>query len=465
MTGVTVSGDPELRFKNPPIERGHWLLGILPEVQRDPLAFFMSLASRHGNITRFRFLAWERTLINHPDYIKHVLVDNNKNYSKNGFDYQLLRSFLGEGLLTSDGDFWLSQRRMIQPAFHKQKIQAYASLITGIAQEMLDGWKEIVRAQEPLDISQEMMRVTLTVVGKALFGQYLSQEAETVGPSFMIINEDISRRVRSLLSPPLSIPTSRNRRYRAAVRSLDQIVHRIISGRRIEIEKSGPESRDDLLAMLLLARDEETGKGMSDSQLRDEVMTLMLAGHETTANTLSWTAFLLSTHPEIEQRLSQELAQVLDDRVPTVEDLTNLTYTKMVIQESMRLYPPAWLITRFAENEDRVGGYPIPARTNVLMSPYITHRHPEFWVNPEEFDPERFTAEASAKRPVYAYFPFGGGPRLCIGRDFALLEAQLILAMVISRYRLRLAPGACVEPEALITLRPRYGMPVIVSER
>lgn len=258
--------------------------------------------------------------------------------------------------------------------------------------------------------------------------------------------------------PPLSVPTPRNRRINAAIHTLDAIVQGLIQERRQRAIERG-----DVLSLLLLARDEETGQGMSDQQVRDEVMTLLFAGHETTSNLLAWTWFLLATHPEVEQRLQAELDAVLGGRLPTVEDLAHLPYGHRVLEETLRLYPPAWSLARKALVDDKVGGYVLPASTIILMSPYVTHRHPAFWEEPERFDPDRFTPERVAVRPRYAYFPFGGGPRQCIGNTFALMEAHLILATVAQRYRLRLVPDHPVEPQALLTLRPRDGLPMLLE--
>src|SRR5258707_3735020 len=282
------------------------------------------------------------------------------------------------------------------------------------------------------------------------------QETSTVGPAVTTVLELFGDYVFRPF-PPLGIPTPRNRRMQLAIRALDQMVYRMIAERRMLQTDTG-----DLLSMLLLAEDEETGQGMNDRQVRDEILTLLLAGHETTANTLTWTWYLLSEYPEVERRLHAELNEVLGGRVPTVEDLPDLKYTRMVLEEALRLYPPAPLLSRKAIAADELQGYPIAANSMIMISPYATHRHPAFWEEPERFDPERFTPERSAARPAYAYFPFGGGPRICIGNHFAMMEAQLILSTVAQRYQLRLIPGHPVEPQMVVTLRPRYGLPMTI---
>jgi cytochrome P450 len=441
-------------LKTPPGPPGHFLLGHLPEIRRGPLQFLERLAREYGDIARFRFLNNEGYLLNHPDFIRHVLVENNRNYNKQSFDYQILKPIVGNGLLTSDGDFWLRQRRLIQPSFHKQRIKNFGNIMVESTLEMLERWN--LSDQRELDISFEMTRLTLTIVGRALFSKDIGQEADVVGEAFSYANEYITNRTRTPLALPISWPTPANQRFRKAKKDLEAVVLEMIAERRST--KNRIERPPDLLDMLLQARDERSGEGMTDSQLQDEVMTLMLAGHETTANALTWTWYLLSQNPSAEDRLHEELEVVLAGRSPSIDDISSLPYTSMVVQEAIRLYPPAWIIGRKVVSDDEIGGYHIPAGSTVEMSPYLMHRHTSFWKHPKRFDPERFTPEASEKRPAFSYFPFGGGPRLCIGRDFALLEARLILAGVASKYRLALSPGHPIELDPLITLRPKHGM-------
>lgn len=459
--------------KTPPGPRGNFLFGSLIDIRRDPLEFLTGL-THYGDIVKFRFFMWDGFLLNHPDHIKHVLVTNNRNYNKQALAYQMLKPLVGEGLLTSDGDLWLSQRRLVQPAFHRQRINTFAEIMTTSTAEMLSRWQSIPAGQA-IDISEEMMRLTLSIVGKSLFSQDIGAEADVVGRSFSFANEYIATRTRSFFAPPLNWPTPGNRRFHAARNELQAVVRAILAERRQAHRREayrreahpsgGTGSHADLLDMLLHAVDEGTGQGMTDQRLQDEVMTLLLAGHETTANALTWTWYLLSQNPPAEQRLHAELDQVLGERLPTLDDLPRLPYTRMVIQESMRLYPPAWIISRKCIAGDILGGYPIPPGGIVELSPYLMHRHPGFWPDPERFDPQRFTPQAVEQRPAFAYFPFGGGPRLCIGRDFAMLEAQLVLATVARRFRLRLQPGHPVELEPLITLRPRHGMKMLLEEK
>lgn len=432
---------------------GGWLaLKLMPELRRDPWGLFFKLTQEYGDIVRFQLFGWPFYLITHPDHIRYILQENYLQYDKDVFDYQLLKHFLGNGLLTNEGDSWLRQRRLMQPAFHRQRIAALGKLMTETTLAHMQSWEAFVQGNTPFDMTVEMMRLTLHIVCKALFSVDVTDEADTIGSAFSVVNRHLAQHSSSPLLP-LSLPTPGNLRFRSAVRALDDVVYEIIRQHR---EHSS--TADDLLSMLLQARDAETGEGMNDQQLRDEVITLLLAGHETTANALSWTWYLLSQHPEVEQQLHNELEEVLAGRLPTSEDLPRLSYTHMVIQEAIRLYPPSWIISRNAVAEDSIGGYAIPARAPILLLPYVTHRHPAFWQDPERFDPTRFAPEQIATRPRYAYVPFGGGPRQCIGNTFALTEAQLILATVAQQYRAILVPGQKVSPEPLITLRPRNGL-------
>jgi len=432
------------------------ILGSL-ELMRNPLPFMMKTFAEYGDVVRYRVLNSHVYLIAHPDGVQHILQGNNRNYDKSSFDYQLLKRQLGEGLLTSDGPLWLRQRRLIQPVFHRQRVAALGEMMAQLTLEMLESWAMLAREQRPFDVAVEMMRLTLRIVGRALLSLEIGAQADTVAASVTTLNEAFGEfNLIDVFAP--FIPTARRRKLRAAVSALDAIVYGIIAERR----RTGVDM-GDLLSMLLAARDEETGEGMNDQQLRDEVLTLILAGHETTANALAWTFYLLSQNPEAERKLGAELREVLNGRAPTVADLANLSYTRMVIDESMRIYPPAWAVSRAALEEDEIGGFRIPKGAVVTPSQYVTHRHPGFWTEPERFDPERFTPDRTESRPRFAYFPFGGGPRLCIGNTFALTEATLVLAVVAQRYRLRLTPGHPIELQPLVTLRPRYGVKVTLE--
>lgn len=440
--------------ETPPTLRGHWLSGNVREVQQGPLALYARAREQFGDVVRLRAIPsvyWY--LVTHPNDVEHVLQTNQRNYRKPEVFSKAVGLIAGRGLLTSEGDFWRHQRQLAQPAFHRERLAALATLITDAAESTAEGWTQHAQSGASVNVAAEMIRLTLKIVSLALFSTEISDKADRVGPATRVAFEHANYRMSHPLALPERIPTRRNRRFLKAKRRLDELVFAIINERR----RTG-EDRGDLLSMLLLTRDEETGEGMSDQQLRDEVITLLLAGHETTAAALSWTWYLLSLHPDVEHKLLAELAQVLSGRTPTFDDLPHLSYTTMVFEESMRLYPPAWGQPRQAIADDRIGGYHIPAGAIINLCQWLTHRHPDFWENPEQFDPERFTQERAAKRPRFAYFPFGGGARQCIGNNFAMMEAQLILATLAQHFSLVLVPRHPVEPDPTFTLRPRYGM-------
>jgi cytochrome P450 len=364
-----------------------------------------------------------------------------------------LSVLIGRGLFTSEGAFWLRQRRLAQPAFHRERLAGFAATMVTATEAMLERWGRETRLRGALDVAAEMSALTLEIVGRTLFSRDLTGEAETVGRALLEALELMNDRTMSVVATPLWWPTWRNARLRRAIRELDRTVLEIIAARR----RDGVD-RGDLLSMLLQVRDEEDGRGMTDRQLRDEVMTFVLAGHETTAVALSWTWLLLDRHPHVADRLREEVGAAIGDRAPTVADLPRLVYARQVVQKAMRLFPPVWGFMRQATVADRIGGFTVPKRAMITICPWVTYRHAAFWPDPERFDPERFAPEQVAARRRFAYIPFGGGPRLCIGNEFALMEAQLVLAMAVRRYRLRLAPRQVVVPECRLTLRPRGGL-------
>ncbi len=374
----------------------------------------------------------------------------------------IFKPVVGEGLLTSEDELWLRQRRLMQPLFHRRSVAAFGALMTDETLAMLKRWRPAMENGTTLDVPVEMARLTLTIATGALFHAHVGEEPEVIARAVNTLVEDLGYRFEVPFYPPPGVPTPRNLRLRAALHTLDRAVYSIIGKHR-----RGGGGGDDLLVLLMGARDEETGEAMGDRPLRDEVITLFLAGHETTANALSWAFYLLSAHPHAERRLRDELDEVLGEdgghRPQTLEDLPKLTYTKMVVDETLRLYPPAWITNRQAIADDEILGHRIPANTYVMLSPYVLHRHPDYWERLDEFDPERFTPERSVGRPRFAYFPFGGGPRQCIGQSMALVEAQIVLATVLGRCRLRPVSDQPVEAEALATLRSRGGLPMTVE--
>jgi cytochrome P450 len=425
-------------------------------MRRDPLTFVSGLARDYGDSVLVRMGPMHFYMFFHPDAVKHVLQENHQNYVK-GPIIARVKVLIGEGLFTSEGSFWRRQRRLAQPAFHRERIAGLVDTMVRCTAERLEGWAPRVAHGAPFDVAEEMSALTLTIVGRALFGRDLSGEAAAAGRALAVTLEIAAERAMSYAVLPIQIPTARNRAFRRARRVLDDLVYEMIGARRRSGEDTG-----DLLSMLMAARDEETGEGMTPRQLRDEVMTFFLAGHETTAVALSWTWSLLAKHPEVVERLRHEVAGVLGTRPPTMADLPNLPLCRMVVEEAMRLYPPVWGVGRQAVKEDIVGGYRIPAGTVLSLSPWVTHRHPDFWPDADRFDPDRFAPEQVRSRPKHAYFPFSSGPRLCIGETFALVEAQIVVAMMTQRYELALPAGAAVVPEPHLTLRPRGGLPMLV---
>jgi cytochrome P450 len=431
------------------------LLGDLPEFRRDPLAFFEDRA-RRGDVVPVR-LVMPGFLVNHPDHVKHVLHDHHANYQK-GPLYRRLKPVAGEGLLTSEGALWRRQRRLAQPAFSRERIAGFAPSMTARTRAMLDRWASHADRGTLVDVHAELMRLTLAILGDTVFGMDLARESGALTQAVTTVIEITNRRVYSLVPLPLAWPTPENRRYRRALAVLDAVIDDMIAARR-----RATSPTNDLLSIWMQARDEDTGERMSDRQLRDEAMTMLIAGHETTALVLSFTAHLLAGHPDAERMLQDEIARTLGDRLPTAEDTARLPFTSLVIHEALRLYPPAWFFSRRALRADTIGGRTIPAGSAVLLVPYLMHRNPAYWDDPAAFDPQRFTAERSAGRPRFAYVPFAAGPRQCIGSGFALMEAQLILAMIAQRYRLRPVPGRALELDASITLRPRGGLPMTLQ--
>jgi cytochrome P450 len=439
----------------PPGPRGHWLSGSLPEFRRDPLGFLMRCWQEHGDVVGARFYAIKAVLLNGPENIENVLVTQNQKFIKARV-LRLFKPVFGNGLLTSEGDFWLRQRRLVQPAFHRDRIASYGKIMVDSALDMLAEWQP----GETRDVHQEMMKVTLKIVAKALFGADVSAQTAAVGQTLQVFLDEFTSMRRPLKRIlPRSIPLPSNLRFKRAIRELDGIIYSVIRQKRDRGKDDG-----DLLSMLLRARDED-GSRMTDQQLRDETVTLFLAGHETTAIALSWIWYLLSLHPEVEEELLSELREVLAGRPPGIEDLPLLTYTEKVVMETLRLYPPAWSLGREALEDLEIAGYHLPKGTQVNVSPWVMHRHPGFYPEPERFNPGRWTGELVKRLPKFAYFPFGGGQRVCIGSSFAMMEACLLLATIAQRFRLRVVPGWRIEPWATITLRPRYGIGVEIMAR
>ncbi len=441
--------------RSPPGPQQQWLFGNLKEFGRDRLGALSRWAQEFGDVVWARFGPRYVVFINHPDLVEEVLVNQNRKFIKHYRLRDATRT-LGQGLLISEGEFWRGQRKLVQPAFHRERIAAYGRLMVDLTERMLGTWAD----GQVRDAQDDMMRLTLEIVAKTLFDAEIGGDSANVSAAMETLMQAFVVRTASLISPPHWLPTPMNIRVEHAVRRLERILLSIIAERR----QSG-EDRGDLLSMLLRAQDEESGRRMSDAQLRDEVMTLFMAGHETTANTLAWTWFLLAGHPEAEARLHAELDQVLDGRAPTISDLPRLSYTESVINETLRVYPTVWMVGREAIEPVELAGYSIPVGTTIFMPQWVIHRDARWFDDPDAFRPERWEGGLMGRIHRYAYFPFGGGPRICIGNNFALMEATLILATLAQKFRLSLTPDAEVTPLPTMTLRPAHGVKVLLSKR
>lgn len=440
----------------PPGPKGAPVIGSLLDLRRNPVDFLMRAARAYGDIVYFKLGAQEVFLLNDPELIKDVLVTNSKNFIKSR-GLQMAKAVLGEGLLTSEGEFHRRQRRLAQPAFHRQRIAGYAEVMVTYGAKLRERWHN----GQTLNMAEEMMQVTLAIVAKTLFDADVESEARDIGQSLTAVMKTFNR--VTLPFPQLinKLPLPSNFRFAKALQRLDSTIYRIINERR-----KSREDRGDLLSMLLMAQDEEgDGTGMTDKQVRDECMTLFLAGHETTANALTWTWYLLSQHPEVEAKFHDEIDSLLAGRLPNFEDVPKLKYTTMIFAEAMRLYPPAWTLGRQVLNDYPLGKFVARKGAIILMSQYVMHHTERYYPEPFQFDPERWTEEAQAARPKFSYFPFGGGSRLCIGEPFAWTEGALLLATIAQHWQMRLAAGHPVEPRPIVTLRPKYGMKMLVQKR
>jgi cytochrome P450 len=443
-------------LKLPPGPKGYPIFGSVFEPKGDTITYLTKCAREYGDIVFFRFLGVPACFVNGPEHIESVLVTQNSNFVKSK-DYRAMRRVLGNGLLLSEGEFWRRQRKLIQPAFHQGRIAAYAEVMIAHTQRMLASWSD----GQSLDMHEAMMRLTLGIVAKTLFDADVSHEAEDVDAALTVLMGKFLRQAGMALLLPAWVPLPTSQLLKRAVGRLDKVIYSIIEQRRASGQMSG-----DLLSVFLQAHDDE-GVGMTDRQLHDEIMTLFLAGHETTANVLSWTWYLLGQNPQVEEKLTEELSRVLSGRVPTPADLPRLAYTDTVLREAMRLYPPVWVIGRRALAPFRLGEYELPADTNVLISQLIMHKDARYFADPQRFDPDRWSANnpQAASLPRFAYFPFGGGPRVCIGAGFAMMEALLLLATIAQQFRIEVSPELKVKVQPTVTLRPKHGIPATLKRR
>ena len=437
----------------------HWLFGSAYLLKGRSLEVIKMLSAKYGDIVSLTFPMNKVALVTNPQYAKYVLLDNNKNYRKS-LAYDVLKAVLGNGLLTSEGDFWKKQRRLIQPAFHKRKLEELTDMMVEQAQHWVDKFDQHADTGNATDLAPELTALTLNVISKAIFSNGVEEKAEMVGEQISLLNQYAIDKVNDPFRLPAFIPTPFNIKERRSMKQLNDVIEDIISTRRKE------ESKDDLLSMLIDMRDEDTGEAMDNKQLRDEVMTIFIAGNETSSNALAWMLYLLSQNPEAEAKMVAEIDAKLDAGVElTYNNVLEFQYVRQVIDESLRIYPPAWSVGRRNYEEDEIGGYRIQKNTNVLIPIMYFHTSEKFWDEPAKFKPERFAPELRNKIDRFVYFPFGGGPRFCIGNNFALLEMQIILILFYRNFRFRLKEGFVPEAEPLITLRPKTGMWMEIERR
>jgi cytochrome P450 len=434
-------------YHYPPGPKPHRIFGNIPEFRKDQLGFMTNLERTYGDAATMYFFHTPAVLFTRPEAIRYILIENARNFINRPV-FESLRLLLGDGLLSIDGEFHRQQRRMVQPAFHKQRVEGYRDTMAACTERMLEEWTP----GSERDIAHEMMRVTMHIVAKALFNVDLASQSEAIGQAFFDASEYTRRSRAPFKLFRLNLPFTKYGKYVRARSFLDNTMAALIAEHRTRGEDTG-----DVISMLLKAQDED-GSAMPNQQVRDETLTLLAAGHATTANTLSWTFYLLSEHPAIQTKLLDELQRVLGGRPPTVDDLAQLPYLDMVVKESMRLYPPAWMQPRYTVDDFEYGGYRIKRGTIIFMSQWVTHRLPDLWPDPDQFKPERFDSETGQKYHPQAYFPFGAGSRICIGMPFANLEARILLATILQRYVPKLTPGFPVVPEPMVTLFPKFGL-------
>lgn len=456
MANTLIDQSPQL--KTPPGPTGLPLLGIAAEARKDPLDFFSRMAAEYDGVSMLSIGMEKVYLLNDPGALEHIFVTNWRGYRKSNF-YNKVRPLFGNGIATSEGEAWRRQRQLMNPAFHRESLQRIGTIMRrSIAAEVTE-WRARPDGQTT-DASAEITNLSLAIVMESLFGADAAGHTDAIAKAVDTMLEICERRVWALPDlhgHPVSPLYWRHRRARA---TLDRIMYDIIE-RRHQMDDAG----QDLLGMLLNARDPDTGKGMTNEQLRDETTTLLVTGHESTANAIVWVFYVLAQHPDIEAKVRSEIERVCGGETPTDDDLKNLGYQRMVISEVMRLYPPAWTVSRTALEDDVINGYPVPAGSSVMVSPYVIHRNPRYWPDPDKFDPSRFLPEEQDKRPKFSYIAFGGGPRSCIGSNFAMMEMQLVITMLMQAFYMELAPQPPIERKAVISIRPKQGIRFTTTAR
>lgn len=442
----------------PPVAKGFPIIGAIPELLREQLAFFENAREKYGDIYTLNLGATSMVMLNRPEYAQHVLVDHARNYAKGGPIWDSIRSLVGNGLATSEGAFWLRQRRMMQPHFHRQRLGALTEVMVKAIEEGLESWRKFTLQTEPMDVAQEFAHITMSVIMRTMFGADISDEefANIARQFAFVIDYMLPQALTSSL--PSWVPVPKRRQYQQALNDIDKFIYGVIEKRRENLS-------NDLISMLIETMDEDSGDQMTNQQLRDEVITIFSAGYETTALTLAWVMHFITQKPELTDQLRQEVEAVLGERTPTFADVMQLPYTRQLLQESMRLCPPAYFVPRTAVEDDEIGGFRIRAGQTVAVTMYTIHRHPEFWKNPAVFDPNRFSKEESEGRHPLAWLPFGAGQRMCLGRDFAYMEGTLILAMLIQRFKVSAPDNFVAKPKLSITLRPEKGVQVHLKAR
>jgi len=459
MVALSVTSREPMPFSSMPRAKGAPIVGNLFDFRTDPIGLFMRSADTLGGHVQFRIGPQGFVLVTDPTSAHKILVENARAYDKQTRGYERLRLLLGNGLLTSEGAFWLRQRRIAQPAFHRDRIAGFADTMVSMTNDMLEKWDETAREGRVVDVAAEMMTLTLRIVGKTLLSTDVGELANEVGPALTVALERTDALITEMVPFADKWPTAENRAYWRARDTLNGIVTSIIAERR------AGEEKPDLLSMLMAAKDEETGEQMTDAQLRDEIMTMFLAGHETTANLLAWTFFLLDGHDDVTRRLVDEVRAAAPDRDLGMRDLAKTPYLAAVVDESLRLYPPAWMVARNSTEDAELGGYFVPKGTYHLVNIYGLHRLTSVWRDADKFLPERFLDDGKKRVPPGAYIPFIEGPRMCIGKSFALMEAQLLLGNIVKRFVVERTTKERIGLHPAITLRPKGGIPARLTAR